>query len=365
MSKMPWDGDTEVLSNSPKAVSAPIGGRKAMVFLAGSIAALFSAAPAPAQTVDLDKLCAQIADPGYAPIVADGNVPISNDSKRYNLPQGLSEDEREKFGRYVGDRIILLLSLREVQLGEEAEAQLDFLELMLKDGKLPPALDKVRKKIQQETESAKEDVKAFVSHAKYDYEQICPGRKGPTDVVVQPIPNLLLPGLALIGVVAAPMPPANPPTPPAPTSAGEYSLTLIVAGHACKTIGWYDRKSPQPPACGPDNRLGFGDNDKVYVATAANQSQPEFEIVASMRGFSPSVYDLKVHTPDGEKVCKGDATANCVIKIPAKTDDTKWPGTDIIAALDYKGGDRQRDRDNAQVIDGGDAGIRLNYKRPN
>jgi hypothetical protein len=177
----------------------------------------------------------------------------------------------------------------------------------------------------------------------------------------------LLPGLALIGVVAAPMPPANPPTPPAPTSAGEYSLTLTVAGHTCKTIGWYDRKSPQPPACGPDNRLGFGDNDKVYVATAANQSQPEFEIVASMRGFSPSVYDLKVHTPDGEKVCKGDATANCVITIPAKTDDTKWPGTDIIAALDYKGGDRQRDNDNAnsQIIDGGDAGIRLNYKRPN
>jgi hypothetical protein len=333
-----------------------MSGHKATVFLAGSIAALLSAAPAAARAVDFDKLCAEIADPSYAPISADNKL---------NLPEGLIGGPRDGFVDYLGMRIFLLRELRKVQVGLEAEAQLNLLELGLKGGKLPPALDKVRQGIREDTKAAQEEVKDLVERIKSHYDEICPGRSAPTTVAVQPIPNLLLPGLALIGVVAAPMPPANSPTPPAPANAGEYSLTLTVNRHTCKTIGWYDRKSPRPAACGPNNRLGFGDNDKVYVPTAANQSQPPLEIVASMSGFSPSVYDLKVHTPEGDKTCSGDATANCVVTAPAKTDDTKWPGTDITAWLEYKGGGHQRDKDNVQEIDGGDAGIRLNYKRPN
>ena len=291
-----------------------------------SVLLLLVASPAAAQEVDIAKLCAEIADPGYTPIVGTGNG-------SWNLPAGLKGEQRRNFKAYLVAKTLLLTELRAIQLDREAEAQLNLLELALKDEELPPALNQVREKLREDPKTREDEAKDLATRMKEVYNEICPDQAAP-NIVLQPIPGLLWPGVALAGAVGAPLPPTASLGPE--TATGPTELLLEVGGiKENLKLQWADGKYSITDAT--RDGIPIHDPKAAQFTMTAPKITQSVECKVTLNAPLPAPWTLWLGVAPGDKkigVLKGPSSTACSLTRGPNPRGPGWAaGEDVEAYL--------------------------------
>jgi hypothetical protein len=228
-------------------------------------AMLASMAPREAAADSIADLCAQLVnDPSNIPLELSSTGKVEG----LKTPPYLDEDQKKGYVLLNAYKAEVLYQLRRVQVAHEMEAHLNLVELRLTDqtkGKVHAVLEKLRQKVRAEAEQAEKAAKSAAEQMVKEFAILCPQQTPPRVITLQPLPGLLSPGLALGGVVAAPLPPAGI-TPP--------SVTAIAFPDIAGT--WYregDRSKPATVA-GSGENLTFTNEFKPPLISKGKFTSP-------------------------------------------------------------------------------------------